>query len=186
MKRLAFFLMTLLVTVASSAQRTSGHFEFCNVPIDGRMEIFIGRCNAQGFSVLEQTKHTTLLCGSYDKRNCRVLVERLPKEDCVWGLSVILPPCNNWKVLYSLYREYKDSFTKEFGNPIHCTEYFVNDGKGVSDDLKFQYVQRDECFYKSVFENEKGQIDVVIWHDEVNGCYVLISYIDKANSMKQE
>ena len=179
-------MMSLLVALSSFAQEISGHFEFCNVPINGKMEIFIGRCNAQGFSVLEETKHTTLLSGEYDGRNCRVLVERLPKEDCVWGLTVILPPCSNWNALYILYKEYKDAFSKQYGAPVHCTEFFHHDGKGAPDDLKFRYVELDECSYKSVFENERGQIDVVIWHDEVNGCYVLISYIDKANSMKQE
>lgn len=186
MKRIHFLVMSLLVALSSFAREDTGHFEFCGVPIDSRMEIFVGKCNAKGFSVLENKKFTTLLSGTYGDSYCRVLVERLPKEDCVWGLTVIFPAAKDWEQLYSRYKEYKDSLSQAYGDPVHCVEYFHHEGKGISDAEKFEQVQQDACSYKSVFDTKNGQIDVVIWHDDVNGSYVLMSFIDLENSKKQE
>lgn len=184
MKRFYFVAMSLLVALSSFAQNE--HFEFCGVPIDCKMEVFVGKCNAKGFSVLEHTEYTTLLSGTYGNSHCRVLVERLPKEDCVWGVTIMFPSAKDWGQLYSLYRAYKDSLSQKYGAPVHCVEYFHHASKDMSDAEKLRHLQQDACSYKTVFDTKNGQVDVVIWNDDLYGSYVLMSLIDLENSMKQD
>lgn len=185
MKRLSFFLMSVLFAVSSFAQESGCHFEFEGIPVTGTLESFLTISEGNGYHLLERTDRTLLLSGKYKGKKCRVLVESLPQEDCVWGLTVLLPSRDSWKGLVTDYERLCNVFRKQFGNPQYQLECFNVSTPLLSDSLKYFAVQQGVCMYKSVFENALGQIDVVIWSDDVNGCYVLASYIDKFNSYKQ-
>lgn len=186
MKRLSFFLMSVLFAVSSFAQESGCHFEFEGIPVSGTLDAFLSVSEERGYHLMERTDHTLLLSGRYKGKKCRVLVESLPHEDCVWGLTVLLPSRSNWKGLIADYNRMCDCFQDQFGIPQYQVEHFNVSKPLASDSLKYFAVQQGVCMYKSVFENALGQIDVVIWSDDVNGCYVLVSYIDKFNSYKQQ
>lgn len=177
--------MALLLTVASTAQVKTEHLVFEDIPLDGNMSTFISSCTDKGFAVKEKSEHTVLLSGSYRGGDCDFLVETLPCEDRVWGLTVYLPPSDNWQALYCCYDSIRQSFREQYGNPVHSVETFWDCGDVSTDDQRLSCVCDGRCSYKTVFEDDLGQIDVVIWYSDVRGPHVLVSYIDKANSALQ-
>lgn len=183
MKKLLFSVMFLLSVVASHVLAESGHFTFNGIPIDGNMSTFIDRCADRDYSLKERAAGTALLAGTFHGMVCDVLAETLPSEDCLWGVTVFLPSCDSWKELSACYGKVKDTFVEEYGTPVHCVERFL-DVCG-SDSLKMKSVRDGGCSYKSVFETETGQVDVAIWYDVIRGSCVLVSFIDKANSLRQ-
>ena len=185
MKRLSVFLLTVLVALAASAWGRARHFKFNGAAIDGTMESFIGSKPFKRYQVQERSAFSTLLTGPFAGRQCRVLVERLPDEDCVWGLTVMLPSRDDWRGLLADYREFTAQCAKQYGSPVASSESFIGYNDPENDRLRFWYVQEGICSYKSVYETDEGQVDVVIWHDSTNGCYVLLSFIDKSNSQRQ-
>lgn len=184
-RKIFVFAMALLMSMPLCAEKGTHHFSFKGIPIDGAMSTFQSSAEANGFVMLKKTARTVLLFGEYAGYQCRVLVESLSHQDCVWGLTAYLPSCDSWTTLYQTYKSFKDDFTTLYGSPVNCTETFLG-GEPIDDAQKFLAVKMDRCMYKSVFETETGQVDLVIWHESENGCYVLVSYIDKENSMKQE
>lgn len=179
------FAMAVLMSLPLCAKGGIEHFSFKGIPIDGTLSDFQSAAEAQGFETIKKDGHTALLFGEYAGSQCRVLVESLPSEDCVWGLTAYLPSCDSWKALYSTYETFKKRFSIIYGRPVHCTETFFN-GELTDDSQKYLAVKQNKYMFKSVFETETGQIDLVIWNESENGSYVLVSYIDKVNSMRQE
>lgn len=184
-KKIFVIAMAMLVALPLCARHGDEHFSFKGIPIDGTMSDFQSSAEKKGFIALKKTPRTVLLFGDYAGRQCRVLVESLPHQDCVWGLTAYLPSCDNWQSLYDTYQSFKKELTSLYGTPVNCVETFLG-GESTDNTKKFQDVNTDKCMYKSVFESETGQVDLVIWHDSENGCYVLVSYIDTENSKKQE
>ena len=43
-------------------------------------------------------------------------------------------------------------------------------------------VKFDKCKYYTIYETEKGSIQLSIEHDGVISCFVMLSYYDKINS----
>ncbi len=186
MKRFSIFLMSVLLSLTSFAQETGCHLDFEGIPVTGTLNEFLTISESKGYKLMERNEQSMLLSGLYRGKLCRVLVERLPDENLVWGLTVFLPSCDNWK---DLYRDYKDLcrvFRDKFGKPVDVTEWFDMVKRPASSRKRFAAVKDGRCFYKSVYEDPLGQVDVVIWSDKTNGCYVLVSYIDNINSHKQK
>lgn len=186
MKRFSVFLMSVLLSLTSFAQETGCHLDFEGIPVTGTLNEFLTVSESKGYKLLERNEFSLLLSGSYCGKSCRVLVERLPDQDKVWGLTVLLPSRGDWQGLVSDYAEHRSHFHQTFGEPTHVTEWFNMMTPPATDRQKYFAVEKGLCSYKSVYENALGQVDVVIWSDVSNGCYVLVSYIDNFNSHLQE
>ncbi len=186
MKRFSIFLMSVLLSLTSFAQETGCHLDFEGIPVTGTLNEFLTISESKGYKLLERNEQSMLLSGLYRGKLCRVLVERLPDQDKVWGLTVLLPSRDDWQGLVFDYEERRCEMHETFGEPVHVTEWFNVMNPPTTDRQKYLAVEKGMCSYKSVYENALGQVDVVIWSDEVNGCYVLVSYIDNFNSHLQE
>ena len=186
MKRFSIFLMSVLLSLTSFAQETGCHLVFEGIPVTGTLNKFLTVSESRGFKLLERNELSMLLSGLYRGKTCRVLVERLPDQDKVWGLTVLLPSRDDWQGLMFDYEVCRRILQEMFRKPTYVTEWFNVMNPPSTDRQRFFAVEKGLCSYKSVYENALGQVDVVIWSDEVNGCYVLVSYIDKFNSHLQK
>lgn len=182
MKCISVFLTSLLVALSSFAN-DGVHFEYDGIPIDGTLDSFLVRSKNHGYQLLEYTPRTLLLSGLYQEKVCRVLVESLPTTDTVWGLTVLFPSCMDWSRLLTDYKELKTTFKELYGEPVYNIEFFNSSFQPKTDIERIEALKSGHCSYKTVFESDYGQLDVVIWSDVINGCYVLVSFIDKKNSL---
>ncbi len=182
MKRFSIFLISLVLSLTSFAQESGPHLDFEGIPVTGTLDEFLTVGESKGYRLLERNRLTMLLSGSYRGRLCRILVERLPDQDKVWGVTVQLPSRDDWQGLMSDYEGRRCEFRETFGEPACVTEQFCMANPPATDRQRFLAVGKGLCSYKSVYENDRGQVDVVVWSDEVSGSYVLVSYIDNLNS----
>ena len=61
-------------------------------------------------------------------------------------------------------------------------EKFDTYSEPADDFARMHAVQFDNCKYYSIYETDKGNIQLSIEHDGVTKCFVMLSYYDKINS----
>ena len=71
--------------------------------------------------------------------------------------------------------------TEKYGEPTESVERFDTYSEPKDDGSKFQYAQLDHCKYYSIFETEKGSIELSIENGDYSSAFVLLSYFDKIN-----
>ena len=71
--------------------------------------------------------------------------------------------------------------TKKYGKPSDCVETFQSYSHPKDDSSKMHELRMDRCKYYTVFETEKGSIELQLAHQSVSTCYVVLSYFDAIN-----
>jgi hypothetical protein len=72
--------------------------------------------------------------------------------------------------------------TEKYGKPFDVVEKFDRDSEPRNDDAKMYEVKFDRCRYYSIWETDKGEIQLSIDHNNVTSCFVKLAYFDKINS----
>jgi hypothetical protein len=95
---------------------------------------------------------------------------------------VLFPEADTWSKLSENYFELKQKLTEKYGKPSECIEKFEGYSQTQDDSKKIYYVQFDRCKYYSIWQTDKGEIQLSIDHESVRSCFVKLLYFDKINS----
>ena len=79
------------------------------------------------------------------------------------------------------YYYLKDLLTQKYGKPSEVIEIFQSDFEPRDDNERWHYLRTDRCKYVTIFETEKGDIQLSISHKEFNEGFVSLAYFDKIN-----
>ncbi|HSD05970.1 hypothetical protein [Flavobacterium sp.] len=184
MKTKFFTSLIVLFTIVSSAQsQTSKHLIFKGVPIDGTLNEYVTKMKLNGFTHLGNEDGTAILKGDFaGYKGCSVGVSTLKQKNLVHKIAVIFPEKETWSTLSGNYYDLKQMLTEKYGEPSETLEKFDSYSEPKDDGSKMYSVKFDNCKYYSVFETEKGNIELSIKHDGVTSCFVVLAYFDKINS----
>lgn len=187
MKKTLHLLALLVIFCNSSAQtkaEVSEHITFKGVPLDGTLEEYVLKMKQNGFRHLSTNDGTASLQGDFaGYKNCYVGVSILKKKDLVHKIGVLFPEKETWSGLADNYYNLKEMLTEKYGEPAEVTEFFGKESAHQpSDDfIKMNKVKFDDCKYRSVWETEKGKIQLSIGHGSTLNCFVALVYFDRIN-----
>lgn len=186
MKKILLSLFLVFTTLAAFTQ-TSEHLKFKGVPIDGTLDEYVAKMKKNGFSYLGTDDGIALLNGDFaGYKDCYVGVSTLKQKDLVHKIAVVFPDKDTWSALSGNYFNLKNMLTEKYGKPSDAIEKFdVPSFKlPLDDNGKMHEVKFDNCKYYSIWETDKGEIQLSIEHNGVTSCFVRLAYFDKINSEK--
>ena len=170
------------MTLSTFAQTTSEHLTFKGVPIDGTLTEFVSKLKQKGLTHIGTEDGTAILKGDFAAyKNCTIAAVSLKQKNLVAKVGVIFPSLETWSSLSNNYFSLKEMLTKKYGEPAVCVEEFQNDFGKDNDNLKIHGVKMDKCKYVRGYATAKGNIELHIKGDVMNGCYVTLIYFDKIN-----
>ena len=186
MKNNILMLFAVLISnVAFSQNQTSGHLTFKGVPIDGTLAGYVAKMKQNGFTHISSESGLALLKGDFaGYKACTVGVTTLKDMDLVYKVVVVLPDKPTWSTLPGDYFNLKQMLTEKYGEPAEVTEEFQSAVQPEDDNSKMYEVKFDNCKFKSIWQTDKGQIQMAISHTDVSSCYVTLAYFDEINSEK--
>lgn len=184
MKKIMISMFVVLsITVSLVYAQTSEHLTFKGVPIDGTLDGYISKMKQNGFTHLGTEDGTALLNGDFaGYKDCMVGVSTLKQKDLVHKIAVIFPNKETWSVLSGNYFNLKEMLTEKYGKPSDVVEKFDGYSQPRDDRSKMYEVQFDKCKYYSIWNTNKGEIQLSIEHEGVTRCFVKLGYFDKINS----
>ena len=106
----------------------------------------------------------------------------LKKNDLVYKIGVLFPERDTWSTLSDNYFDLKQMLTEKYGKPSDVVEKFDRQSEPRDDKSKMYEVEFDRCKYYSIWETDKGKIQLSIDHNSVTSCFVKLAYFDKCNS----
>lgn len=183
MKKIIITMIVVLTAMTTWAQnQTSEHLTFKGVPIDGKLSEYVLKMQKNGFTHVSTKDGAALLKGDFAAyKGCTIGVATLKQTDLVSKISVVFPECETWPSLSSNYFSLKEMLTEKYGKPSEIVEEFQTYSEPDDDMSKMTAVQLERCKYYSIFEIDKGEIELSI-SGSINGCFVLLAYYDKINS----
>ena len=157
MKKLVLGFVVLWMSLAVMGQ---GHLKFKGVEIDGQLMEFVEKLKGEGFVFLSEEDGIALMEGDFaGYRDCQVAVMTVDETGLVNAVGVVFPHCKEWSVIERNYDGLKKMLTKKYGEPKRVIEEFqcnfIPDNR-----LKFIYLTSDQCTWASLFETEKGDIEI--------------------------
>lgn len=182
MKKIVTSLIVFLIAMSSLAQ-SSDHLTFKGVPIDGTLSEYVSKMKQNGFSYISTEDGVAMLTGDFAAyKNCIVGVATLKQKDLVSKITVLFPDRDTWSSLSGNYFDLKEMLTQKYGEPSECVEKFDTYSEPRDDGDRMRAVEMDNCKYYTIYETDKGSIQLSIEHNSVFSCYVVLSYYDKINS----
>ncbi len=186
MKTILVIIFCSIVFTTSFAQNSIGlekHMTFKSVPIDGTLNEFVSKMKKSGFTLLKTEDGIAMLKGDFAAyKGCIIGVATLKQKDLVSKITVIFPESDTWASLSSNYYNLKELLIEKYGEPIENVEKFDTYSEPYDDADRIYAVKMDNCKYYTIFETEKGTIQLSIDHDNLLKCFVRLSYFDKINS----
>lgn len=165
--------------------QTTEHLSFKGVPIDGTLNEYVSKMKQNGFSHIQTEDGTAILNGDFaGYKDCVVGVSTLKQKDLVHKIVVIFPDKKTWSTLSSNYFDLKQMLTEKYEDPSDVVEKFDGYSQPRDDEDRMYKVKFDNCKYYSIWETDKGEIQLSIKHNSVTSCYVALTYFDKVNSAK--
>jgi hypothetical protein len=181
MKKLFVFLFAVFPFVTIHAQE---HLVFKGVPIDGTLDAYVANMEKAGFTYLGDDDGIAVLQGDFAGfRNCKIGVVTLESMDIVNRISVLFDTHDNWSDLYDNYSSLKEMLTKKYGEYDECIEKF--DGYEPRDDgMRMVCLYRDQCKYYTIWETDKGtiELDIIKRSARGRGGAVGLHYWDRINT----
>lgn len=179
MKRLFLFFAVLCMSHFMMGQE---HMKFKGVEIDGTLIEMVTKLKAKGFTYLEAEEDIALLQGDFaGYSNCQIVVLSMKETGRVNAVGVVFPEVNEWSLIESNYDFLKKMLTEKYGRPVRVVEEFQS-GYVANNSLKWLGLTSDECTWVSVFETDKGRIDLYMQKMDYNSAAVVLKYYDKVNT----
>lgn len=180
-KTLVILIFAITTTIAFTQTNSSDHLTFKGVPIDGTLNEFVAKMKQSGFTMLGTENGVVMLNGDFASyKGCIIGVATTQGKDLVSKITVIFPAKESWSLLANNYFNLKAMLTEKYGEPTETVEKFDTYSEPKDDGMKFHYVQSDKCKYYSIFETEKGNIELQI-KGSYSSSFVILSYFDKIN-----
>jgi hypothetical protein len=165
--------------------QTSEHLTFKSVPIDGTLNEYVLKMKQNGFNHIQTEDGNAILNGDFaGYKDCVIGVSTLKQKDLVHKIAVIFSDKKTWSTLSSNYFDLKQMLTEKYGEPSQVIEKFDGSSEPRDDEDRMYNVKFDNCKYYSIWETDKGEIQLSIKHNNVTSCYVVLAYFDKINSAK--
>lgn len=177
--------LILFISTISFAQNTiTEHLSFKGTPVDGSLSEFVSKMKQSGFDLERSESSTTTLSGDFaGYKECFVEVSTLKQKDLVYKIVVTFPAKDTWAGLFENYSNLKEMLTEKYGKASEIVEKFDEQGSQERDDrTKMYYVKLDNCKYYSIWQTEKGRIELSIANKRLQKSFVQVSYLDKANA----
>ena len=182
MKKIILLLSFMWEAIALPAQETNEHLTFKGIPVDGTLKEFTAKLKQKGFIHIDSEEGCAMFRGDFaGYKNCMAVAVSPIEKDLVCKVAVIFPSCDKWAELESNYMFLKQMLTEKYGKPSECVEEFQSFLPPEDDNQKMYELQFDRCKYYSVFETEKGSIELQLSHQSVIECFVVLSYYDGIN-----
>lgn len=179
------FTAIVITAFAQVKQDTSQHLIFKGVPIDGTLDQYVSKMKQSGFTHIQTKDGTAILNGDFaGYKDCYVGVSTLKQKDLVYKIVVIFSDKKTWSTLSGNYFDLKQMLTEKYGKPSEVVEQFDGYSQPTDDEAKMYKVKFDNCKYYSIWQTDKGEIQLSIGHNSVTSCYVNLAYFDKINSVK--
>ncbi len=180
------FCFVLTVTIfAQNNTETTEHMTFKGVPIDGTLNEYISKMKQSGFTLIGTEDGVAMLKGDFAAyKGCIIGVATLKGKDLVSKITVIFPAQETWSSLSSNYYNLKELLTEKYGEPSEIVEKFDTHSEPYDDRDRMHAVKMDNCKYYTIYELEKGSVQISIDHQSVISCFVTLTYFDKLNSEK--
>lgn len=167
---------------AQQIQNSSEHLSFKGVPIDGTLSQYVAKMKKAGFVLTGTDKGIAMMKGEFaGYKDCMIGISTLQQQDLVNKIVVVFSERNDWSSLSNNYFSLKNLLTEKYGTPEYSIEKFQS-YEPKSDGAKMTSVQLGECEYNSVFDTDKGSIELSIKNNSVTSCYVALAYFDRINS----
>lgn len=183
--KIAILLITTLVSFSGYAQKNidpSKHLSFKGVPIDGTLATYVTKMKKNGFTHKFTKDGVAILEGEFASyKKCIVAVSTMQQKDLVSKIGVIFPDRETWSSLSSNYYNLKNLLTEKYGKPAESTEEFQT-STPEDDGSKMIQVELGSCKFYTIYETEKGSIQLSIEHDGMTRCFVKLAYFDAINS----
>lgn len=180
-----FLTLTFVLTTILTFAQTSEHLSFKGVPIDGTLNDYVSQMRQNGFTHLGTEDGTAILNGDFaGYKDCHVGVSTLKQKDLVYKIGVLFPEKDTWSRLSTNYFDLKEMLTEKYGKPSDVVEKFDGYSQPKDDNSRMYEVQFDRCKYYSIWQTDKGEIQLSIDHNSVTSCFVKLLYVDKVNSDK--
>jgi hypothetical protein len=161
---------------------STDHLTFKGVPINGTLNEYVSKMKKKGFVHIGTKDRIAMLKGDFAAyKNCIVGVATLKQMDLVSKITVIFPEQDTWSGLSSNYFSLKELLTEKYGEPYESVEEFQSDIQPRHDNDKMYEVGFDRCKYYTIYETDKGSIQLSIDHDGVSSSFVRLTYFDKVN-----
>lgn len=188
MKKILSSLLLAVIVISGFAQvkqDTSQHLTFKSVPIDGTLAQYVSKMKQSGFAHIQTNEGTAILNGDFaGYKDCYVGVSTLKQKDLVYKIVVIFSDKKTWSTLSANYFDLKQMLTEKYGKPSDVVEQFDGYSQPTDDEDKMYKVKFDNCKYVSIWQTDKGEIQLSISHNSVTSCYVNLAYFDKINNDK--
>lgn len=179
MKRFIISLLAILSALTSYAQE---HMTFKGVPIDGTLDAYVANMKKAGFTYLGTQDGVAMLQGDFaGYRNCTIGVITLKSLDVVNRITVLFDAHETWGNLYGNYTSLKEMLTTKYGKHSECREMFQG-SQPDDDNSRMHALHFDRCKYYTIWETDKGSIELDIAKKEYDGGMVRLTYWDKANT----
>jgi len=184
MKTLSITIYLTLISLISFGQENKiklDHLNFKGTPINGTLTEYVSKMKQNGFKLIKSEKGLAMLQGDFAGfKDCIVGVSTLEQKDLVYKIVVIFPEQEDWSSLSNNYFSLKELLTEKYGEPAVSEEKFQSYTPD-SDGSKMTQVLLGACKYYSIYEIDKGTIQLSIKNDGVNSCNVTLAYFDKIN-----
>lgn len=176
--------LLILITVMSFAQdQTTEHLNFKGVPIDGTLIEYVAKMKQNGFNHIATKDGIAYLNGEFaGYKDCSVGVSTLKQKDLVHKIVVVFPDKETWSMLFGNYSNLKEMLTEKYSNPSEVIEEFDGYSQPNDDRSKMYAVGSDRCKYHSIWQTDKGNIQLSISHKGYSSSFVTLAYFDKNNS----
>ena len=184
MKTLSITIYLTLISLISFGQENKiklDHLNFKGTPINGTLTEYVSKMKQNGFKLIKSEKGLAMLQGDFAGfKDCIVGVSTLEQKDLVYKIVVIFPEQEDWSSLSNNYFSLKELLTEKYGEPAVSEEKFQSYTPD-SDGSKMTQVLLGACKYYSIYEIDKGTIQLSIKNDGVHSCNVTLAYFDKIN-----
>lgn len=181
-RNLTTIILLFAITFFAKSQTTE-HLTFKGVPITGTLDLYVSKMVQNGFTHMKTNDNIAILKGDFaGYKACTIGVSTLKQKNLVYKIAVIFPNKDTWSTLSGNYFDLKQLLTEKYGKPSDAVEKFDGDIQPKDDNSRIYEVQFDRCKYYSIWDTDKGSIQLSIEHQSVTSCYVTLSYFDKINS----
>ncbi len=178
-----FLSLSVCMSFAQTNADSSKHLTFKGVPLDGTLDQYVSKMKLSGFKLLSTGDGVAMLQGDFaGYKDCYVVVSTVKPKDLVHKIGVLFPKNDTWSTLSGNYFNLKQLLTEKYGKPSEVVEKFDSNSQPQDDHSKMYEVEFDRCKYYSIWETDKGEIQLSIDHKSVSSCFVKLVYFDKINS----
>jgi len=173
MKKQTIFLFVIIVLLNGCFRKE--HLLFNNVPIDGRLEKFVGELTGSGFIISDSTKtNEIMLNGEFLNKDCTIYVWGTNKNKLAYKVIVNLPVEVPDSLQYS-FEKMKKLYSSKYGNGKSRYQQYKSPARFLFNEPKLKRQIRQGDFTR--FNIDSGIITL-----EVQDGFISITYLDKLNN----